>query len=576
MTFRTEDAMHRAANILLVLPLFLLLSCGEAPTDPEQTGAGRPNLGRSARGGQIARPPAPRFMLGSGGSDTVVLDFEGIPDLTQVAAAYAGVGVTFSSALVLRQGGSLNHQNFPPRSGVGVVDNEPTATITVDFADPTPMAGGYVTGWINTNVTLRCFDSAGVELGSDVLPEPNCVIDCFGSTPPNFFLSVEAPGIKQCTVSDTCPNAVTLDDFTFVYEADPAVVCTPDPVQRGEDVTCSIIGATVDDVIKWEFDEGPGGFKFTTTTHAEAQWQGTAVLGGEVEVTAKINGQQKKEKFSDSFVVDDRPWTWDERAAAMTIEVFDPDIYHVLFDAPGVPNPFHDLEPTLDPGTTVIGGWNCKPSDCGYVRRVQPDLSAFPDSGYSLDEVEQGPNQTLWYVSQATFFTDAVSSINKQFRPGGRKRTLPAGAQADLCRVAMGLDPTDPVDVNFYTFNDECETGVSPDSLIAGILRHEGLGTVLERQGHEGRSRQLARDAAGALDVYRYLDTLVTISETALRDAIRNDVEDMQTTIHDEGRDEANVGQNFCVPIWMWSDTASAYVKYLVHDWPFFCPITIP
>ena len=66
--------------------------------------------------------------LSAVGMAQVVINFDGIPDQTPVTTQYAGQGVTFSSAVILRSDGSLN-STLPPHSGNGVVYDYPTGTI---------------------------------------------------------------------------------------------------------------------------------------------------------------------------------------------------------------------------------------------------------------------------------------------------------------------------------------------------------------------------------------------------------------------------------------------------------------
>jgi hypothetical protein len=142
------------------------------------------------------------------------LDFEGFADLTVVTDQYASQGVTFTGATILNDGGSLNSEFFPPRSGKGVLfdwDLGFGGTMTVNFTTPVNRAGGYVTG--NAVITLSCFDGAGSPVGSASLPGANYVGSSTG-LPPNLLLEVRSPGIARCTFTDH-GNSYTVDDFFF-------------------------------------------------------------------------------------------------------------------------------------------------------------------------------------------------------------------------------------------------------------------------------------------------------------------------------------------------------------------------
>ena len=78
----------------------------------------------------------------------VTLDFERLRHHEPVANKFANFGVTFIGATVLSQGATLNYLNFPPRSGVNVVYDDPaqsgriTATFDPNIAQNVTLVGG--------------------------------------------------------------------------------------------------------------------------------------------------------------------------------------------------------------------------------------------------------------------------------------------------------------------------------------------------------------------------------------------------------------------------------------------------
>jgi hypothetical protein len=157
--------------------------------------------------------------VASGG---VTINFDDLPDFTAVTEQYANLGVHFSSATILRKGGSLSGA-FPPRSGLGVIFDFPTGVITATFDAPHHIVGGYITG--NRNITLRAFNQAGQVLGSASTGGPNYVGS--GGPPPNMLLQVISSGtdIVRVTFSDS-GNTYTVDDFFF--DSTPFDTCMRD------------------------------------------------------------------------------------------------------------------------------------------------------------------------------------------------------------------------------------------------------------------------------------------------------------------------------------------------------------
>jgi hypothetical protein len=138
-----------------------------------------------------------------------VIDFEGYPSSVAITTQYAAQGPTFDGATILVQNVSLNPP-FPPHSGTDVVFDV-TGAINVTFRAPVSSAGGYVTG--NQVITLRCYNKAGTQVGTDALPAAN-FLGANTGVAPNYFLGVQAPGIVSCLLQDH-GNTFTLDDFTF-------------------------------------------------------------------------------------------------------------------------------------------------------------------------------------------------------------------------------------------------------------------------------------------------------------------------------------------------------------------------
>lgn len=82
------------------------------------------------------------FGLIVGAANATVIDFESLSDGTSVDNTYAGI--TFSNAMVLSAGISLNEFEFPPFSGQNVAYDNGGA-IRINFAAPITWLSAYFT-----------------------------------------------------------------------------------------------------------------------------------------------------------------------------------------------------------------------------------------------------------------------------------------------------------------------------------------------------------------------------------------------------------------------------------------------
>ena len=87
-------------------------------------------------------------------ADTI--DFEGLADSTILTNQYPGI--TFTNAIILTAGISLNEFEFPPHSGVNVASDN-NGPITIVFSSPVLSFSGYFT-YVEP-LTLDAFDSLG-------------------------------------------------------------------------------------------------------------------------------------------------------------------------------------------------------------------------------------------------------------------------------------------------------------------------------------------------------------------------------------------------------------------------------
>jgi hypothetical protein len=148
-----------------------------------------------------------------------VLDFEGSPDSTILTNQYPGV--TFTNAIILTAGVSLNEFEFPPLSGVNVAsDNGGPMSIT--FATPVMSFAGYFT--YLEPLTMSAFDAADDQVASAsslfsdnlaCLAGPPCSGDP-GSSPNELIQVSFTGGVSSVTITgDPAGGSFTLDDATY-------------------------------------------------------------------------------------------------------------------------------------------------------------------------------------------------------------------------------------------------------------------------------------------------------------------------------------------------------------------------
>ncbi len=98
-------------------------------------------------------------------ADTVTIDFEQLPEFTQVTNQYSALGATFTNALQLVEP-DYNFFDFPPHSGLGVVTNDPDDPMMVNFSlDVRSVSGWYAAP---DGIVADAFDSHGNLLTSFV------------------------------------------------------------------------------------------------------------------------------------------------------------------------------------------------------------------------------------------------------------------------------------------------------------------------------------------------------------------------------------------------------------------------
>jgi hypothetical protein len=160
-------------------------------------------------------------LAGEGRASTI--DFEGFADGTILTTQYPGL--TFSNAIILTSGISLNEFDFPPHSGVNVASDN-NGPITIDFSTPITSFSGYFT-YIEP-LTLDGFAAAdtGVADAASVFSDNDALFGDPGSSPNELIGISDAGGMSSVTITgDPLGGSFTVDDIS--YTAD-----TPEPEMR--------------------------------------------------------------------------------------------------------------------------------------------------------------------------------------------------------------------------------------------------------------------------------------------------------------------------------------------------------
>jgi hypothetical protein len=142
----------------------------------------------------------------------ITIDFENVADGESITTQYAGV--TFSNAIGLTAGVSLNELEFPPHSGTTVAGDS-GGPMRIDFAQPVNDIGGYFT--YAAPLVLQAFDASGTVLGSlSSLFSSNLALSGDPGSSPNDFLQLAVSNVSYVTFAGlSSGGSFALDDVTY-------------------------------------------------------------------------------------------------------------------------------------------------------------------------------------------------------------------------------------------------------------------------------------------------------------------------------------------------------------------------
>ncbi|WP_374692546.1 hypothetical protein [Accumulibacter sp.] len=161
--------------------------------------------------------------LASAPAAALTINFETLADGEALTSQFAGL--TFSNAVALHAGVSLNEFEFPPRSGSVVIADD-GGPIGVSFANPVSHIDAYFT--YASPVTLTAFDVLDQVLGSVTSTYgSNLALSGDAGSSPNELLQLAfAAGIARLALTgDPAGYSFVLDDLSFT----PTAVPIPEP-----------------------------------------------------------------------------------------------------------------------------------------------------------------------------------------------------------------------------------------------------------------------------------------------------------------------------------------------------------
>ncbi len=140
-----------------------------------------------------------------------LINFEDLSDSDIVGNHYAALGVTFTNALLVSAGLSLNEAELPPHSGTNVaLDLGP---VTIQFATLVNSISAYFT--YASPLLITAYDSTSTPVRTAVsLFNANLVSS---GNPPNELIQIDyAPGIDHVTIAgDPGGLSFAMDDVSF-------------------------------------------------------------------------------------------------------------------------------------------------------------------------------------------------------------------------------------------------------------------------------------------------------------------------------------------------------------------------
>lgn len=158
--------------------------------------------------------PLAASLMAAAHSSGALITFDGLADSELVTTQFNAVpdGVTFTNAIALTQGISLNDADFPPVSLLNVVADD-GGPMTLTFSSGATYVEGYFTYAVP--LTLQFFGDGGTLLGT--LGSAFTENYVSSGNPSNEFIQFSSPaGIRSVTITGSSTgNSFTLDNLKY-------------------------------------------------------------------------------------------------------------------------------------------------------------------------------------------------------------------------------------------------------------------------------------------------------------------------------------------------------------------------
>lgn len=301
------------------------------------------------------------------------------------------------------------------------------------------------------------------------------------------------------------------DSITFIVRIDCRTA-----LERSRTVTCAAetrngVGTIT---YAWRYDPTGGGVRIwdrgtdfqtldaKSETTTSKTWEGTAVHGGTVKVTATDEDGNEDTADTD-FTVGARGWTIDGQAVRAQFTRYKPDLTAYFL-----------------PGAHL--GFNTNASGSEYFDDIlEGDGRPVDPSTAKVVAVASGPNQGYAYVKSQNYRVDRRYRLNERLDSAGPVET-PDTTQGDT--------------VNHWTYM--ARRGWNPQGLLDAVIRHESYGDGVAK-GHQGQF-ELALTSSACGDAAKLVDRIVAKTVSAAED-LRDEVEERAELAFMKAGDHHNV-----------------------------------